>query len=60
VDDDLTACGILRPGGAQVAREDRERAASGIKVLLEIADGTRAHDFEAVADATVRRGEHRQ
>jgi hypothetical protein len=44
--------------GAQAVEEERARRADAIQVLLEIADGTRDYDFDAVADLVARRGEH--
>jgi hypothetical protein len=44
--------------GAQAIEEERVRQADAIKVLLEIADGTRDYDFEGLADLYERRGEH--
>lgn len=41
--------------GAQAVREDHGRAVEARSVLLEIADGSRAHDFDAVAEALSRR-----
>lgn len=43
--------------GAQAVREDHDRTAEARSVLLDIADGRRAHDFDAVAEALSRRDE---
>lgn len=43
--------------GALALEEERARQQEAITVLLEIADGTRDYDFEALADLYARRGE---
>ena len=44
--------------GAQAVEEERARRADAIKVLLEIAGGTRDYDFDGLAALLERRGEH--
>ena len=43
--------------GAQAVQEERAAGAEALKLLLEIADGTRDYDLDAAADAAARRGD---
>ena len=44
--------------GAQAIEEERARMDEAVKVLIEIADGTRDYDFAALAELVERRDEH--
>ena len=43
--------------GAQAVEQEREQAADALQVLLDIADGALAYDFDAAADLVARRGD---
>jgi len=43
--------------GALALQQDRGQADEALKVLLEIADGERDHDFAAAADLAARRAD---
>lgn len=43
--------------GAEVIQAERAEADDAVTVLLEIADGKRDYDFEAVAELVARRGD---
>lgn len=43
--------------GALALQQDRNRADEALAVLLEIADGEREYDFDAVADLASRRAD---
>lgn len=43
--------------GARALREDEDHAREAVRVLSEIADGSREHDFAAVAELYERRSD---